>query len=118
VLVLLDGPAGLRAARAEARQVCLEHEVDEERSHAVELVLSELLGNAFRHGRPPVAYATTVEPPDVMVTVADTGQSRPVQRADVGPDAEGGRGLLLVASLSRSWGCDETPSGKRVWARV
>jgi Histidine kinase-like ATPase domain len=41
----------------------------------------------------------------------------PVPRA-AGPYDESGRGLTLIAALSRDWGCDHLPShdAKRVWA--
>jgi anti-sigma regulatory factor (Ser/Thr protein kinase) len=118
VLALAEGPAGLSAARSEARQVCQDHGVGKDRADAVELVLSELLGNACRHGHDPISYRTGLDHDDVLVTVYDGAPSPPVQSADVGWDAEGGRGLLLVSSMSRSWGWDPTASGKQVWARV
>ncbi|MFF3249538.1 ATP-binding protein [Actinacidiphila glaucinigra] len=31
-------------------------------------------------------------------------------------DDEGGRGLLLVAQLSRAWGTRQTSAGKTIWA--
>lgn len=39
-------------------------------------------------------------------------------RKPSGEDAEGGRGLSLVAALSARWGVDETSSGKCVWAEL
>ena len=32
-----------------------------------------------------------------------------------GPDAEGGRGLLIVSALARSWGTERLSAGKCVW---
>ncbi len=118
MLALAEGAAGLSAARAHARRVCLESAVSDDRCHAVELVLSELLGNACRHGSDPVSYGTRLDAPDVLVTVADAERLPPVERRHPDDDAEGGRGLLLIGAVCRSWGWDVTPSGKRVWARV
>jgi anti-sigma regulatory factor (Ser/Thr protein kinase) len=120
MLALPEGPAGLSAARAQARRVCDDNHVEPDRCDAVELVLSELLGNACRHGADPVTYRTHLDAADVMVTVADAEPLPPVEHADPDPDpdAEGGRGLFLVNAVSRSWGWEPTPSGKQVWARV
>jgi anti-sigma regulatory factor (Ser/Thr protein kinase) len=118
MLVLTEGPAGLSAARAEARRVCEDNHVGADRCDAVELVLSELLGNACRHGAEPVTYGMRLDAPDVMVTVADAKPMPPVEHGDPDPDAEGGRGLFLVSAVSRSWGWGPTPTGKQVWARV
>lgn len=118
VLALADGPAGLSAARTDARRVCRANGVSEDRCDAVELVLSELLGNACRHGHDPVSYATGLDRGDVLVTVDDAAPAPPVQSTNGGWDDESGRGLFLVTAMSRSWGWDPTPPGKRVWARV
>jgi hypothetical protein len=36
-------------------------------------------------------------------------------RRDAGPDAESGRGLLLVNSLGKDWGAYRSANGKVVW---
>jgi hypothetical protein len=41
-------------------------------------------------------------------------RSLPVVRSP-GPDAEGGRGLLIVSALARSWGTEPLSAGKCVW---
>ncbi|MFE5094627.1 hypothetical protein ACFRCI_30830 [Streptomyces sp. NPDC056638] len=33
-----------------------------------------------------------------------------------GPDADSGRGLIIVASTARAWGSELVDSGKQVWA--
>jgi hypothetical protein len=40
----------------------------------------------------------------VLIQVWDGDQRQP-RRRDAGPDAEAGRGLLLVEALSVQWGC-------------
>jgi anti-sigma regulatory factor (Ser/Thr protein kinase) len=118
VFALVEGAAGLSAARAHARRVCVDNAVSDDRCDAVELVLSELLGNACRHGGDPVSYETWLDAPDVLVAVADGERLPPVENPHADDDAEGGRGLFLVGAVSKSWGWDATPSGKQVWARV
>lgn len=118
MLALAPGAAGLSEARAYARRVCVGNAVDGDRCDAVELVLSELLGNACRHGCDPVSYGTWLEASEIVVAVADGDRMAPVERPHAGDDDEGGRGLFLVGAVSRSWGWGPTPSGKQVWARV
>lgn len=118
MITLLDGPAGLKAARSEALRVCADNDVDPDRSDAVLLVLSELLGNACRHGRGPVCYQADLDGGDVRVCVEDACPSPPIADETIELDAEGGRGLFLVSTVSRSWGWEMIASGKRVWARI
>jgi hypothetical protein len=48
------------------------------------------------------------------------GSYQPPEPQPVEPEADSGRGLLLVGSLSAEWGCyePENSSGKVVWAVV
>ncbi|MBZ4018916.1 ATP-binding protein [Streptomyces purpurogeneiscleroticus] len=97
-------------------------------SDTVALLVAELAANAARHGRVPgrtfelrllhqQARTTAV----VRVEVSDTHPRRPdpttVTMADV--DADGGRGLALVAAVADDWGVeDRTGPGKTVWAQT
>ena len=81
----------------------------------VELVVSELVTNAMRHGRGEVTMHLEVAPDRVVVGVQDQGAGRPCARE---PDhAEmNGRGLALVAILATEWGVRAGPGGgKVVW---
>jgi hypothetical protein len=55
----------------------------------------------------------------VVIQVWD-GSDRPPVPQPVEPEADSGRGLLLVGALSAEWGCytPEKSSGKVVWAMV
>lgn len=53
----------------------------------------------------------------VRLAVVDMDH-KPTRLADAGAGDEGGRGLHLVAALSRRWGMDPFNWGKRVWADV
>ena len=55
----------------------------------------------------------------VVIQVWDPSPQRPARR-DADPQAEYGRGLLLVESLSAGWGLHQPPGsgGKVVWAVV
>jgi signal transduction histidine kinase len=90
------------------------------------LVLSELVGNAVRHGRPldggGVEVAWEISAGSVRIEVRDGGRgplrheaSRPLAGGGTA-DAEGGRGLAIVALLTTSWGSAFDASEAVVWA--
>jgi anti-sigma regulatory factor (Ser/Thr protein kinase) len=97
-----------------------------------ELVASEIVTNALLHGSPAgraVLLAVEVSAGAVRISVADYSDRRPVPR-ELPPDgAESGRGLHLIDSLAKAWGCSppaaapggpDRPDGFRkvVWAEV
>lgn len=93
-------------------------------SDTVALVVAELASNAVLHGRVPgrdfeLRLRCDRAAGVVRVEVADTHPAQPVPRRQ-GPDpadAEGGRGLLLVAAVAEQWGVDgRRGPGKVVWA--
>jgi anti-sigma regulatory factor (Ser/Thr protein kinase) len=90
-----------------------------------ELIVSELVTNALRHGVPPARRASgencirlrlLAQAPFVMCMVTDPGRGIPVLR-DSDAEAESGRGLTVVEACCVRWGwhlLDE--GGKVVWA--
>src|SRR3954453_8508092 len=103
-----------------ARQFVRERlaEAPSEQRDDVELVIAELVTNAVLHGVEPVTLRLRLDPAVVRVEVHDTGRPRPIAMPG-GVDAMTGRGLALVAALSREWGVEPTPDGgKVVWAQV
>ena len=98
------------------------------------LVVSELVSNAVQAslglagsrfagqwapGTPPVRVWLSADDHRVVIQVWD-GSDRPPVPQPVAPEADRGRGLLLVGALSAEWGCytPEKSSGKVVWAVV
>ncbi|MET9608919.1 SpoIIE family protein phosphatase [Streptomyces sp. NPDC006512] len=86
----------------------------EELAFATELILSELITNALRHGAAPVRVRL-LHDQTLTCEVWDSSNTAPHLRYAATTD-EGGRGLFLVAQLSEHWGTRYTPEGKVIWA--
>jgi anti-sigma regulatory factor (Ser/Thr protein kinase) len=90
---------------------------------AVQLV-SELVTNSVQHsgsagpeGTVGVTVSGTLT--GVTVEVADAGGVKvPHVRPGEGLDAEGGRGLQLVAALAGGWGFQENVAGRVTWFTI
>lgn len=91
---------------------------------ALELLASEITTNAVRASAqlstsapPMIRLWVTTDQASITIYVWDASTRMPVLQ-DARPDQEGGRGLLLVQTLSTGWGAYREPAGKVVWARV
>ncbi|MER8182333.1 ATP-binding protein [Kitasatospora sp. NPDC094015] len=87
------------------------------------LIVAELAANAVRHGHVPgrdFEVRLTESPDALRVEVSDTRTERtpPTVVELPAPDAESGRGLLLVGHLAARWGTVPRAAapGKTVWA--
>ena len=79
------------------------------------LLTSELVTNAIRHETgEKVKLFVTCSCGHLRVYVHDSSRTWPVP-LNAAVDAEAGRGLTLVASLSTDWGVYRTPGGKAVY---
>ena len=82
------------------------------------LLTSELVTNAIRHeAGEAVKLLVTCSFGHLRVYVHDTSRVWPAP-LDTTADAEAGRGLMLVASLSTDWGWYMTPAGKAVYFTI
>ncbi|MDT0610137.1 ATP-binding protein [Streptomyces lancefieldiae] len=86
------------------------------------LLVAELAGNAATHGRVPgrdFRLTLYVVGDTLRIEVTDTrGEELPHLRTPA-PDAESGRGLLLVEGLADRWGVTEDRfPRKTVWAEL
>lgn len=80
-----------------------------------ELVVSELVTNAVRYGGGPPITLRLILGNVLVCEVSDPGNTQPRLRRARTTD-EGGRGLFLVAQLTRRWGSRYQQSGKTIWA--
>jgi serine phosphatase RsbU (regulator of sigma subunit)/anti-sigma regulatory factor (Ser/Thr protein kinase) len=110
---LPNEPAAVHIARqAAARQLSewgLDHLVT-----TMELIVSELVTNAVRYGGGPICLRL-IQHQVLTCEVSDSNTSHPRPRQPHIID-EQGRGLFLVAQLSRRWGSRSATDGKVVWA--
>ncbi|PHQ52780.1 protein phosphatase [Streptomyces cinnamoneus] len=78
-----------------------------------ELIVSELVTNAYRYGGGPVTLRL-IRGPRLICEVSDASSTAPHLRRARSTD-EGGRGLFLVAQLTERWGTRYGRDGKTVW---
>ena len=111
---LAASPAAAAEARRQVRAAIWAWDVPVDADVAV-LLTSELVTNAISHeAGETITLAITCSFGQLRVDVHDTSCSLPVL-VDAPADAEAGRGLMLVASLSAKWGFYRTPAGKAVY---
>jgi anti-sigma regulatory factor (Ser/Thr protein kinase) len=81
------------------------------------LVANELVTNAVEHARTAFELAVSLTDDTVVIEVTDRSPVALQQRAH-DPVARRGRGLQVVAALSRRWSCTGHGAGKTVRAEV
>jgi anti-sigma regulatory factor (Ser/Thr protein kinase) len=111
---LTAGPMAPGIARGQVRATIAAWDIPVDQSVAI-LLTSELVTNAVMHeAGEAIKLVITCGYGQLGVDVHDTSCELPVS-VDGPLDAETGRGLVLVASLSSSWGYYRTPTGKAVY---
>lgn len=122
-LDLPDSPLAPRIARRAVRETLRGNGADEDTVHRALLLTSELVTNALRHAAAGGARQFWVEilvaAGTLRIAVHD-GDSTPPTPSQAGADAEGGRGLHIVATEAKEWGVIRTPghTGKTVWCAL
>jgi GAF domain-containing protein len=79
------------------------------------LLLTELVANAVRFAGGDLQVRAVVHSGLLLVEVCDTSERMPVPLGPRTPDAETGRGMILIGELADRWGAEPLPTGKRVW---
>jgi anti-sigma regulatory factor (Ser/Thr protein kinase) len=118
-IVLPAEPTAVRQARAwlaEATAGLL----DAARRIDVELVLSEVVANAVRHGGPgrAIRVAAVRGADHLRVDVTDDGPGLAPRPNAMASDRYGGFGLFIVEQLTRRWGVARENLRTRVWFEV
>lgn len=109
-------PGARRRVVALVRGWCVP--LTEDDVETLELLAGEVIGNAVAHTRKGCQVSVGWNGARVRLEVEDSGRDLLPVQAPVGPDAEGGRGLQLVAALAQAWGSRPTTYGKSVWFEV
>jgi anti-sigma regulatory factor (Ser/Thr protein kinase) len=124
-LELAARPEAVRPARQHAMSAVRRWRLDA-LADTAELLVSELVTNAVlasasqptAAAEPRIRFWLASDRRQLMIHVWDPDRHRRPVTRDAWPDAETGRGLLLVTALSAQWGCyaPDGHSGKIVWA--
>ena len=113
-LELRADPSAARRARSWLREQFANVPLSTGVSQVLELLTTELVTNAVRHGREPIEVRLRRAGDTVTVSVSDGGTGSPQVR-HVPPTATGGRGVALVDTLAQRWGSHSAGEGKTVW---
>ncbi|MEV5987180.1 ATP-binding protein [Streptomyces sp. NPDC052051] len=121
-VLLSSTPRGARLARLLAADWLRTRELPCRIADAAERVVAELTANAATHGRLPGRDFRLVLlrcRETVRIEVTDTRGDDLPRRRSPAPDAESGRGLLLVEAFADRWGVELGPvPRKTVWAEL
>lgn len=105
-------------ARRLGQRVCHRWQVCPTSCDDVALVISELAGNAVRHGATgTMLLRLLMTTGHVRVELCENSPGAPVVRQPQ-LEAESGRGMWLVSALADRWGVELDPVGKRTWAEL
>ena len=116
-LELVADPASVRDARTwlSERAAGL---MDARRRADLELVVTEVVTNAVRHGAPRgdvILLAATPKPEFLCVQVTDGGAGLVPRPGAMATDENGGFGLFIIERLTRRWGMTRENHRTRVW---
>jgi anti-sigma regulatory factor (Ser/Thr protein kinase)/anti-anti-sigma regulatory factor len=115
---LAPTPTAPAAARAFVREVCRYWQLaipDATVMDRAVLLADELVTNAMVHAHTEIRLRLELRGDRLHLAVRD-GSPGFLRLVTPDPDAEGGRGLLLVEQLARAWGVNRHPDGgKVVW---
>lgn len=114
MLELPAHPSSVRQARTFVHKQCRTFGISDEARETAVLLTSEVVTNAFLHGRSGARVALTTTPGRLLVEVGDDNSRLPRMVAQ-SPEALDGRGLTIVDMLASDWGAREDDGGKVVW---
>ncbi|MFF4545012.1 SpoIIE family protein phosphatase [Streptomyces sp. NPDC001435] len=111
-------PEAARHARRFTKRTMRTWGVPADDLDTVLLVVSELVTNALVHTDGQVRLDLTLVNHRLRVAVADASPRTPMKPTNIGWEATGGRGILLVEAVSVAWGTLPVSGGKQVWSDI
>jgi anti-sigma regulatory factor (Ser/Thr protein kinase) len=114
---LAGDPTSAREARAFVRMALAERLSAPILEDALVLA-SEIVTNVIRHAGTPLTLTVEIHRGYVRMTVTDGALPFDLPAGTESEELESGRGIGIVAALSRRWGVGATPIGKSIWAEL
>lgn len=123
-LVLPHELASASVARRHVSNMLQRQGISPDRRDDAALIVSELVGNALRHGRPrpdgSLLVSWVLDGHRLRVEVTDGGgpttpELRPPSQREM---AVSGRGLAIIDVIAEAWGSHSDGAGTTVWALV
>ena len=115
-------PSSVPLARRRVQEWLARFGVPLDRIEDARIVVSELVGNSVRHGRPlldgTIVVAWGLEDGSVELCVTDGGADTQPRRVHAPPSAPSGRGMAIVDLLTDEWWLERTPTRSTVHARL
>ncbi|MGC4837291.1 ATP-binding protein [Micromonospora vinacea] len=79
------------------------------------IAVTELVNNVVAHAQTPMTVRLAPQDSTLHLAVRDHSPRRPTFAGISPPNRVGGRGLLLIDTVTRRWGSSAVPDGKVVW---
>ncbi|MEH0929965.1 ATP-binding protein [Micromonospora sp. CPCC 205558] len=79
------------------------------------IAITELVNNVVAHAQTPMTVRLAPQETTLHLAVRDHSPRRPAFAGVSPPTQAGGRGLLLIDTVTRRWGSSAVPDGKVVW---
>ncbi|GLZ56000.1 ATP-binding protein [Actinomycetospora sp. NBRC 106378] len=109
-------------ARQNVRETCTRWGVSDSVREAAEIVVTELVTNSVEHATSASVVEIESRAATLRVTVRDYGVGYRIPAADTwtAPPTSSprGRGLAMVAAVSREWGLRRHPDGVTIWSEM
>jgi anti-sigma regulatory factor (Ser/Thr protein kinase) len=116
VMALPAHPLSVSVARHAARG--LKPWMTDERCERLELITSEAITNALKHGTSGgddvIEFELAASPTMVRARVGDHGPEFTGPKRVPGPNEVGGYGLIIISQLASSWEIDRTSKGNNL----
>ncbi|RAO32171.1 hypothetical protein PSN13_03863 [Micromonospora saelicesensis] len=79
------------------------------------IAITEMVNNVVAHARTPMTVRLAPQETTLHLAVRDHSPRQPTFAGISPPNRAGGRGLLLIDTVTRRWGSSAVPDGKVVW---